>query len=391
MKLAVIGVGNAGSKITDTLLEYEYETNRNVCRSAVVVNSARVDLARVEHVPEENRKLLGQTDVRSKGHGVGGDPDLGAEIIEKDHYELERALDGIPVYDIDAFLLIAGMGGGTGSGGAQVIGSTLQELFEEPVYGLAVLPSTAEGGRATLNAARTLPSFGDATDNLLLFDNDEWRQSDVSMEDTYQRTNREIAKRVITLMAAGEIDGSQISENAMDASDIRRTLATGGVSVIGYHEAPLEPENRPRGLLERFRRTEVDQSTADAATKVNGVIRQAVRSRLTCDAEIDSTERSLAIVSGPPAEFSRKGLESGRRWLEDVTGSVEVMAGDDPRADATHLSCVVLLSNVTDVPRITALQERAAAAHTNIDEQALEREREPDAVLTSDYDELEPV
>jgi len=88
MKLAVIGFGNAGGKVLDKLLAFESDTDRNLIRSAVAVNSARVDLARLENLPEENRFLIGQTDERVKGHGVGSNPDLGAEITRTDHMRL---------------------------------------------------------------------------------------------------------------------------------------------------------------------------------------------------------------------------------------------------------------------------------------------------------------
>jgi cell division GTPase FtsZ len=390
MKLAVIGFGNAGGKITDEILAYEFETGRSLCRSALAVNSARVDLERLEHVPEANRHLIGQTDERSKGHGVGGDPDLGAEVARRDSHELERALDDVPVYDVDAFLVIAGLGGGTGSGGAPVFAEKIREVYAEPVYGFGVLPSAEEGGRASLNAARSFPTFAGATDNLFVFDNGSWRQSDATVEATYEETNREIAKRVATLLSAGEIDGSQVSENAMDASDVRRTLDTGGVSVVAYAETELEPDQR-QGLLDKFRGTPNQENGADPAAKVNGLIRQAVRSRLTCEADVESAERSLVVVSGPPSELSRKGLESGRRWLEETTDSVEVLAGDDPRSNADVLSAVVLLSNVTDVPRIEAMQDQAVEAQENIEAQAETRERDIQELVTDSRDELDPV
>ncbi len=392
MKLAIIGFGNAGGKIADTLLEYEFETGRSLCRSVFAVNTAQVDLARLEHVPEDNRVLIGQTDARSKGHGVGGDPDLGAEVAEQDRYELERALDEVPIHEIDAFLVIAGLGGGTGSGGGPIFAEKVREIYDEPVYGLGILPSAEEGGRASLNAARSFPTFVGAVDNLLVFDNDTWRQSAASVEETYEHTNREIAKRVVTLLSAGEIDGSQVSENAMDSSDIRRTLDTGGVSVIAYAESELEETTGPQGLLDRLRATPREpENGADAATKVNSIIRKAVRSRLTCRAEVESAERSLIVVSGPPEEFSRKGLETGRQWLEQVTGSVEVLAGDDPRRSADSLSAAVLLSNVTDVPRIDQLQEQAVAAQENIVDQESTREDDIETLITDDYGELDPV
>lgn len=392
MKTAVIGFGNAGSKIADELLSFEAETDRGLIRSLLAVNSARVDLARLENVPEDRRVLIGQTDERSKGHGVGGDPDLGAEITRQDRNELDRALDDVPVYEVDAFLIVAGLAGGTGSGGAPELAAHINESYEEPVYGLGVLPSEDEGGRAALNAARSVQSFANATSNLLLFDNEIWRGNEDSVEAGYQRTNREIAKRIVTLLGTGEID-DYVSENAMDSSDIRRTLSTGGVSTIAYAEAELSPNERGGGgLLDRFRTDDTSpEDEADPATKINGLIRQAVRSRLTCPAAVDSAERSLIVVSGPPDQLSRKGVESGRRWLERTTDSVEILAGDDPRPESDRLSVVVLLSNVAEVPRIDSLQEKAVEARQRIEERRTRRDREIEELLTDEYGELDPV
>jgi len=393
MKLAVIGFGNAGGKIADRLVEFDAE-GQPLCRFTTVFNTAQVDLARLERVPEEYRVLIGQTDERSKGHGVGADPDLGAEVTEADMPEIQRALDEIPIYDIDAFLIVAGFGGGTGSGGAPILAEELQRTYGEPVYGLGILPSEDEGGRAALNAARSLPSFTRATDGLLLFDNDAWRTGTDSMAEGYARANREIARRVTTLLSAGERDGSQIAENAMDASDIRRTLATGGVSTVAYAETDLEPETRRgRGFLERIRSNGSSKAEdgVDPATKIHGLVRRAVRSRLTCPADITAAERGLVVVSGPPEEFSQKGLDRARQWLQEEIESVEVLAGDDPAPTADSLSAAVLLANVTSVPRIDALKEDAVAARNNIEAQADRREDAVEDLVTDDNDVLDPV
>lgn len=392
MKLAVMGIGNAGGKIVDELLQYEYETDRSLITSALAINSARVDLERLERLPRENRFLIGQTDERVKGHGVGSDPDLGAEITRKDQYEIDRALDQVSIYQTDAFLVIAGLGGGTGSGGAPVVASELRDRYQTPVYGLAVLPSDSEGGRASLNAARSFRSFTNGTDNLLLFDNGAWRASQDSLKASYERTNREIAKRIITVLSAGEFDDETVSENAMDSSDIHRTLSTSGVSTIAYAESELKSKAQ-RGLLGRFQSNGVtpDDNSSDPAMKVNGLIRQAVNSRLTCPAEINTAERSLIVITGPPSSFSRKGLEAGRQWLEQQTASAEVLAGDNPRERAETLSATIVLSNVTDIPRIEALQRQAVDAQENIEKQQSTREDDISALITDEEDKLDPL
>jgi len=389
MHIAVIGFGNAGGKIADALLEFEADTGRALCRAVLAVNSAEIDLAKLEHIPPERRLLIGQTHEGVKGRGVGADPELGAEVTSGDLGEIDRALDDVPVYDIDAFLVIAGLGGGTGSGGAPVVSEHLREMYAEPVYGLGILPSTDEGGRASLNAARSLRSFTDATDNLILFDNDAWRQSGDSVESGYENTNRELATRVSTLLGAGALDDSMVSESAMDASDINRTLSTDGVSTIAYAAADIEARDQS-GLLDRFRNGH-DEDGGDNAGKIHGLVRRAVRARLTCPADVSSAERSLAVVSGPPGEISRKGLQDARKWLESETDSVEVLAGDDPRRDADQLSVAVVLSNVTTVPRVDALQEQAVDAQSRIEAEETARDEAVAELVTDENDELDPL
>jgi len=389
MHIAVIGFGNAGGKIADAILEFEADTGRALCRAVLAVNSAEIDLAKLERIPTERRLLVGQTHEQVKGRGVGADPELGAEVTRRDLGEIDRAFDDVPVYDIDAFLVIAGLGGGTGSGGAPVICEHLREMYAEPVYGLGVLPSTDEGGRASLNAARSLQSFTDATDNLILFDNDAWRQAGDSVEGGYDHTNMELAKRVSTLLGAGALDDSMVSEAAMDASDVNRTLATDGVSTIAYASADVEQRDQS-GLLDRFRNGH-EANGSDNAQKVHGLVRRAVRARLTCPADVSSAERSLAVVSGPPEGISRKGLQDARQWLESETDSVEVLAGDDPRRDADQLSVAVVLSNVTTVPRVDALQEQAVDAQSRIEAEETARDEAVTELITDENDDLDPI
>ncbi|WP_232702828.1 tubulin/FtsZ family protein [Halobacterium wangiae] len=393
MKLAVIGFGNAGSKIADRIVEYEADTGRSLCRFTAVINTASIDLKKIDYIPKDHRVLIGQTDERSKGHGAGADPELGAELTRQDKPELARFLDGVPLHDIDAFLVIGGLGGGTGSGGGPVLAEILRERYDEPVYGLGVLPSRDEGGRASLNAARSVQSYADQTDGLMVFDNNAWKEGSDTVEGGYERTNYEIAKRVVTLLAAGEYDGSTVSENAMDSSDINRTLAVGGVSTIAYAEAELDDATRrQQGLLSRVRSGgSSEDGNANSATKVHSLVRRAVQSRLTCPADVASAERALIVVSGPPSELSQKGLVRARQWLEAEIDSVEVLAGDDPRKSADSLSATVLLSNVTEVPRIDRLQEQAVDAQSNIEEQASGRDEQITNLVTDADDKLDPI
>ncbi|WP_246983706.1 tubulin/FtsZ family protein [Halorientalis marina] len=390
MKLAMIGFGQAGGKIVDKFLEYDERTGSRIVRSAVAVNTAKADLLGLERVPEENRVLIGQA--RVKGHGVGADNELGAEIAEEDIDEIQGAIDNIPVHEVDAFLIIAGLGGGTGSGGSPVLAKHLKRIYTEPVYGMGILPAGDEGGIYTLNAARSFQTFVREVDNLLVFDNDAWRKSGESVEGGYAAINDEIVKRFSILFGAGEVEqGGAVAESVVDSSEIINTLAGGGVSTVGYAAEEVEQEG-DGGLLSRFKGDEDDgMDTANTTNRITSLVRKAALGRLTLPCEIDGAERALLVMSGPPQHLNRKGIERGRKWLEEQTGSMEVRGGDYPVPDSGYVAGVILLSGVHDVPRIKELQQVAIEAQENIDEIRQESKANLEELVEDEDDELDPL
>jgi cell division GTPase FtsZ len=391
MKLAMIGFGQAGGKIVDSFLEYDQRTGSGIVRSAVAVNTAKADLLGLKHVLNDNRVLIGQA--RVKGHGVGADNELGAEIAEEDIDEIQGAIDSVPVHEIDAFLIVAGMGGGTGSGGAPVLAKHLKRIYTEPVYGLGVLPSSDEGGIYTLNAARSFQTFVREVDNLLVFDNDAWRKTGESVESGYSEINEEIVRRFGILFGAGEVEaGDEVAESVVDSSEIINTLAGGGVSTVGYAAEEVEPRDSSGGLLSRFTGTnEEEVDTAHTTNRITSLVRKAALGRLTLPCEIDGAERALLVMSGPPRHLNRKGIERGRKWIEEQTGSMEVRGGDYPVTDSKYVAGVILLSGVNNVPRIKELQQVAIEAQENIDDIQQESEQNLEELVQDEEDELDPL
>ena len=133
-----------------------------------------------------------------------------------------------------------------------------------------------------------------------------------------------------------------------------------------------------------------DDEASDAA-KIKGIVRRAANSRLTLPCEVSSADRVLVVLSGAPEAFSRKGIESARQWLEQEADTVEVLAGDDPREGSTAIAAVVLLSNVTETPRIDEIQEQAVDAQDTIEQQEAVREEEIESLITDDDNDLDPI
>jgi cell division GTPase FtsZ len=385
MKLALVGIGGAGSRLVDEIRGVEAAGDRQLCYGHLLT----VDISRTvddefDHVPPEKHVTIGDTH-REVDSGVDGDQDLAVEISRTDFPEIHRTLDSIPMRKLDGMLVVAGLGGGTGSGAGAVLVERLQDMYDKPVYVLGVLPAAADGGHAALNAARSLRSLVPAADSVVLFDNDRWVSgSDDADTDRYEQVNRELASRIVTLFAREEADPESIGANTMDSSDLIRTLSPGGVASIGYAATDLDDGG---GVLSWLRSLlpgggDDDSDEPTDAVKIQSLVRQALNSRLTLPCEVSSAERALVVLSGPPEELSRRGFESARQWLEEEAETVEVLAGDDPRAGASTVSAAVLLSNVTEVPRIDALQRRAV--EYDGDGEREDGDENPDTVQATD-------
>lgn len=360
MKLVTVGVGQAGGKILDRLVEYDETRNTGFVGHKVAVNSAKSDLVGLEHVPERNRLLVGASVVGGKGTGT--DPEVGEQCIREDLSQIENAISRATTSETDALLVIAGLGGGTGSGGAPVIAERLREIYAEPVYGLGILPAPDEGGIYSRNAANSLQRFVDSTDNLLAFDNGATKSSGETLSEGYREINDEIARRFGMLFSAGEIDSldTEVAESVVDSSEIIQTLGAPGVTSVGFATEPVDTGD-DGGLLNRmFGSDESEIATkGDATNRITSVTRRATLGQLTLPCERDSTSRALLVVSGPPEHLSRKGIDSARSWLEETTDCRTVRAGDYPLPEEEHVAASVVLAGVTDVPRIEQLQEQA--------------------------------
>ena len=355
MKTLLIGVGQAGGKLTRELVDYDDRMEFGAVRGAVGVNTAAADL---RDLPFET-VLVGQD--RVNGQGVGGDNELGAEVMETDAREVLATLEGRITAGIESIVVVAGLGGGTGSGGAPVLARELARVYDVPVYGLGILPGRDEGSIYQVNAGRSLKTLAREADALLLADNDAFRSAGESITEGFDAINREIAKRVGLLLAAGEnVEG--VGESVVDSSEIINTLRDGGIAALGYAAAEAAP---------------------DAEGNINTVMSTARRALLTGLSLPDATDAdaALLVVAGDPDAVPRKGVERARKWVEEETGSLQVRGGDFPLS-SDRLATIVLLGGVERSERIQSFIERASDAQQS--ERTDESSGDPAAQWASD-------
>ena len=335
MKTVLVGIGQAGGKLVSHIQEYDTEMGFESVQNVLAINTAKADLAPLT----VDTHLIGQD--RTKGQGVGSDNELAAEIMEESLAEVQQTTEDYITTQAESIILVAGLGGGTGSGGTPVLAQRLSEIYDIPVYALGILPSSKENNLAQVNAGRSLKTLTNTADATLLVDNDAWKTTGESLREGYEAINRQIAKRIGLLLAAGETS-SGVAESVVDSSEVINTLRPGGIAAIGYNQSPAA------------------DTAKDNINTIMSTTRSAVLSGLSLTGET-TAEAALLVVAGEPATISRKGVEKSRRWVEDETESMQVRGGDFPR-ETDEIGALVLLGGLQQSERVQQFYERANQA-----------------------------
>jgi cell division GTPase FtsZ len=213
MKLVVIGLGQCGSHIADEFAQLNKKARSQrgteITPGIFAVNTDAADLSGLTVVKADyqHRILIGGR--RTGGHGVGKISELGAEIAREDADKVVDALRTTKrFYETDGFLLVAGAGGGTGSGSIPVIAQHIKERYtDKPVYALIILPFEHEEGkeeRTVYNTAICLKSIYSVSDAVILVDNQRYVRKDLSLKYNLAKINSLIVALFYDLLCAGE-------------------------------------------------------------------------------------------------------------------------------------------------------------------------------------------
>jgi cell division protein FtsZ len=176
LSVKVIGVGGAGSNMIDQLLRGDLRE----LACAVAHTSARSLSGSA--CPE--KLLLGARLLR--GLGAGGDPDLGKAAAHEDLTPLKAAVEGT-----DLLFLVAGLGGGTGSGAAPAVARIARESGAL-VLAIVTLPFEFEGARRRKQAQHALQQLKAAADGVICLPNQKISKlldENTSMVETFQIAN----------------------------------------------------------------------------------------------------------------------------------------------------------------------------------------------------------
>ena len=225
-KICVVGVGGGGGNAVNNMIRKGIRGNVEF----IAVNTDAQALAQ-NKAPQKIQAGSGLTD----GLGAGARPSVGAEALEEDRAEIEDTLEGF-----DMVFVTAGMGGGTGTGGAPVVAAIARRLGILTVA-IVTKPFMAEGTRRMKTAREGISLLEEHVDTLIVIPNE--RLLDIADASTSLIEAFEKADSVLYSATRGISDLITVHGLInLDFADVQTTMKDGGTALMG--SAAVSGENR---------------------------------------------------------------------------------------------------------------------------------------------------
>jgi len=156
VKIKVIGVGGGGNNVVNRMVR---SGATGVDFVAVNTDKQALNVSSATYKIQIGEKL-------THGQGAGSDPEVGRKSAEESRGQIAKALE-----DADMVFITAGMGGGTGTGGAPIVAEIAREAGILTV-GVVTKPFGFEGRRRMQQAEKGIEALRDKVDSLVIIPNE---------------------------------------------------------------------------------------------------------------------------------------------------------------------------------------------------------------------------
>jgi cell division protein FtsZ len=215
-RIKVIGVGGGGGNAINTMVAARLEgvefIAANTDVQALAANRASVKLQ------------LGRS--ASRGLGAGANPEVGRQAALEEREAIAAALDGA-----DMVFVTAGMGGGTGTGGAPVVADVAKATGALTV-GVVTRPFLFEGNKRRKHAEQGLAELRDAVDTLIVIPNQRLLSvagENMSLADAFKRADEVLLNAVQGISDIITVHGLV----NVDFADVRTIMSEKGMALMG--------------------------------------------------------------------------------------------------------------------------------------------------------------
>ncbi|MBI4539663.1 MAG: cell division protein FtsZ [Gemmatimonadetes bacterium] len=224
-RMKVVGVGGGGGNAVNRMIDEELE---GVDFVSVNTDTQALKNSRAPFKLQIGKKL-------TRGLGAGARPEVGRQAIAENAEEVRAALEGA-----DLVFLTAGMGGGTGTGAAPIIGEMAREMGALTIA-IVTKPFSFEGKKRLRQAEQGIAELRRTVDTLLVVPND--RILAVVGKGTSFRDALKRADEVLLHATQGISDLIRVTgEVNVDFADVRTVMSCRGPALMGTGFA--QGENR---------------------------------------------------------------------------------------------------------------------------------------------------
>lgn len=215
-EIKVVGVGGGGGNAVNHMFK---QGIRDV--DFIICNT---DAQALDASPVEIKVQLGSS--LTEGRGAGNKPEKGKEAALENIDDVKKAL----AENTKMVFITAGMGGGTGTGGAPVIAQACKELGFLTV-GIVTIPFRNEGRRRIKQAIDGIAELGSHVDSLLVINNEHIRDmyGDFGISEAFSRADNILATAAKGIAEIITVPG-YIN---VDFADVETVMRKSGLAVMG--------------------------------------------------------------------------------------------------------------------------------------------------------------
>ncbi len=346
-RMKVVGVGGAGGNAVNRMIDENLEGVE-----FIAINTDAQALNRSNsHLKIQIGKRL------TRGLGAGARPEIGRQAVAESEDEVRKALEGA-----DLVFVTAGMGGGTGTGAAPVVGRLAREVGALAIA-IVSRPFHFEGKKRMRHAEIGLRELRRAVDTMIVVPNE--RLLSVVGKGTTFRDALKKADEVLLHATQGISDLISVTgEVNVDFADVRTVMSNRGAALMGTGEASGE-SRAVEAAQQAICSPLLDNLSINGATGV--LVNISGGPDMTID-EVTTINSIVQEASGDEAEMifgavHDEKLEGCLRVTVIATGFGEVVEDEEEPAPA-RAEPVAIGSRYTG-PRLLEVEERERRAATD--------------------------
>jgi len=219
-EIKVVGVGGGGCNAVRHMMTSSIDGVHFIC--------ANTDAQSLNDLADATVLQLGGS--FTKGLGAGANPEVGRQAALEDKDRIAQALEGA-----DMVFITAGMGGGTGTGGAPVIAEVAKQMGILTV-GVVTRPFGFEGRKRMEIANEGISQLKEQVDSLIIVPNEKLLQvlgKDITVLNAFKQANDVLFGAVQGITDLILLDGLI----NVDFADVRTVMAEMGMAMMGTGEA----------------------------------------------------------------------------------------------------------------------------------------------------------